>query len=1054
MTFIRQNLIFFLLIILLGSGILFTNTLLADWKVDQVGPTTIIKIACNNTTGDSTSFSNLSPFTEFTCVNSTGPSISFDCNDYGPGGGSGCNLTKYSIRTTNVIDNVGPDPSPSTLVPSDKTHPNRLSVLPKGQQYSITLRSHDTNAGNISPAFVNLRFSNSTPPPTSICKGQYSCSQIKGSTYCNDSSQKISVSKDSNNTCTLSCTTCPSGQQVDPSNPCQCKAVANTCPGQCLSTTQPPAGYQYRSDLSSGCPATTPYCYVQVAQNTCPGTCGSSSGAPDTNGSAEGNCQASDASNGWWQWDQKGANTSSNCSSTTLAYCYDRCIPITNTSQPPASSTPVPSSNRQSVTGPLLWGKVFKDTNESGSFNSGQILGFSDGVFAQPTVTGITPARPSVSFYTPNLFRGALRYEFTYYGPIQGGPSYLKNYSYPPASYVKSFNNYWKDSLTPAHLTYTPTELPGILKEARKTVAVDNSQRNEITYKQGYKQPVNEVIQARKVYQETGRLYMYNAKSEPKVCSCSQYSTTDCSSEGEAGIVCACAQYDCMDKSTNTTYRQQGYTLLNGSCSGSSIALQGCPVDKTWFEGFKAINQIVQGTYLISNFKIEGGDLRTGPTEGQGSKLFDDYWTWSPCDPSNPYCECNSTNPNDGYYCPSLPAKGGPNKLLPPGEYSLKVPSTHPLRIDVYATDPDGTRTNMYSGTATPDGSGNLNAQINIPQSVYGKTLNMVFTTIFSDPNNLPPVTIGEVGLYPTGIYEAFVNFPMDYGFRSYCMSGLNITNKPTSFPQIISTRTTNNESCNGIFTSNNGNSYTISNQTTTVSANQVIRADFLLGNNGSINAKVFSDNNANGIKEPSEQYLSGIRVSATGATSQTQTSDTSGNVSFINLARGTYTLALPPTPGYRVSTTGSYTLTLPPSYTVNNNCVVANTPGCFGLTPLLSVAGNILELVDGRLVSTTLAGNVRITGPTTGNLTAGAGNYNVAGLYPGSYTVTFTPPAGYNIQGQSSYNFTVGSGCAAPSGNGSCINGSVSNLNFVVTKNLPRVETSGGDVHTNTNIN
>jgi hypothetical protein len=154
----------------------------------------------------------------------------------------------------------------------------------------------------------------------------------------------------------------------------------------------------------------------------------------------------------------------------------------------------------------------------------------------------------------------------------------------------------------------------------------------------------------------------------------------------------------------------------------------------------------------------------------------------------------------------------------------------------------------------------------------------------------------------------------------------------------------------------------------------------------------VYVDTNRNGARDAGEGGFSGVAtINATGPTPRTTFTNATGNYSFLRLLGGLYRVTLTVPPGFVATTATSVLRTLGPSSAIN-----------FGIAPLFTISG--IVYVDTNENGARDAGEagfngaaVRAAGPSTANsTTAGAGNYLLANLVSGSYTVTLTVPAGH----------------------------------------------------------
>ena len=126
---------------------------------------------------------------------------------------------------------------------------------------------------------------------------------------------------------------------------------------------------------------------------------------------------------------------------------------------------------------------------------------------------------------------------------------------------------------------------------------------------------------------------------------------------------------------------------------------------------------------------------------------------------------------------------------------------------------------------------------------------------------------------------------------------------------------------------------------------------------------------------------------------------------------------------------------------------------------PTYNVSGSVFIDTNKNARKDTGEGNY--SGTVTVSATSGSGsprtstgNYTIAGLLAGTYTVSYTPiPAGYFIvyplTGPPPTSLvTVGPGCSVSAASGAtCSGGSVTNLNFAISNSIPWIQTYGLDI-------
>jgi hypothetical protein len=148
-----------------------------------------------------------------------------------------------------------------------------------------------------------------------------------------------------------------------------------------------------------------------------------------------------------------------------------------------------------------------------------------------------------------------------------------------------------------------------------------------------------------------------------------------------------------------------------------------------------------------------------------------------------------------------------------------------------------------------------------------------------------------------------------------------------------------------------------------------------------------------------------GITITLSGATTQTTTTDASGNYSFLTVPNGTYTIT-PANPGFSIAP-------------VSQSITVANA----ALTGINFTATQLFFSISGT-VTGGAGTTVGLTGPSTLTTTAdSSGNYSFTGLSIGTYTVTpsigpgivFTPGTAnvvLNGANATGVNFAIPPGC------------------------------------------
>jgi uncharacterized surface anchored protein len=214
-----------------------------------------------------------------------------------------------------------------------------------------------------------------------------------------------------------------------------------------------------------------------------------------------------------------------------------------------------------------------------------------------------------------------------------------------------------------------------------------------------------------------------------------------------------------------------------------------------------------------------------------------------------------------------------------------------------------------------------------------------------------------------------------------------------------------------------------------TASANEVASVVIMTGNTGTnynfgyvqpatLNGTVYDDLNDNGVYDGSDTGIAGVTVTLTGSdnmgdsVSVTTTTGSNGSYSFTGVFPGTYDITETPPAGYLPGavTAGSLGGTTA-SYATDNIAVSSGQTGNnynFGEVQPSTLSGFVYNDANDNGVQdggeSGIAG-VTITLTGTNDLgqsvsvtttTASNGSYSFAGLRPGTYGLTETPPAGY----------------------------------------------------------
>ncbi|GAB1541490.1 hypothetical protein NUACC21_41610 [Scytonema sp. NUACC21] len=187
----------------------------------------------------------------------------------------------------------------------------------------------------------------------------------------------------------------------------------------------------------------------------------------------------------------------------------------------------------------------------------------------------------------------------------------------------------------------------------------------------------------------------------------------------------------------------------------------------------------------------------------------------------------------------------------------------------------------------------------------------------------------------------------------------------------------------------------------------------------GSIGDTVFNDTNGNNVQDPGETGIPNLTLTLTGAgpdgqlgtpddTTQTTTTNNTGNYSFTSLPPGSYRVAVtnPPT-GFTPTLTQPNPVTLTPGQTLNTvDFGFQQSTGTIGDTVFNDTNGNnVQDPGETGIPNLTLTltgagpdGQLGTPDDTTQTTTTNSnGNYSFTNLPPGSYRVAVTnPPTGF----------------------------------------------------------
>lgn len=736
---------------------------------------------------------------------------------------------------------------------------------------------------------------------------------------------------------------------------------------------------------SSGCPG------------TCGPQSGPPSQYPDAyNGTCLDN---STGQRGWWNWDLQPANSSCTDQNAPYCFSCKSISSSTSTGGGGSSGTQLPATVRDIFSGPLLWGKVVKDVNYSALFSGNPVIGQTElnnsflNASTGSSVSGSGGPNGSITAYTPNVMRGPMTYSVSYSGN-HVNPAYLtRTFSFSGISATtnpqpvttgstvtdnKSSGCYSGNNNTTT-VTATVPNLPGVIKTTYTNNyqccpsgagSCTNTNESKTTYDIKTTTNISCANDSCTIlampnystftqfpsglshddygtyYGVDGSLCSYSSSAQACQSACYQAPAGLCTggTDANGNIIITSCKSGCSTSCTstggiytysyscaNTNTQAAGWQMFHGEDQGTDT--RG-GYDKNSVFGF--IKSGVQQASVTYSGLIISNPL-TGPTDDltDPNTLFNTYWTIHPEDRSNPYCWCEQdpfANPDCtgyGWTCPSLPAKRS-NRFLPGGDYLFQIAASTQMSLQVKV---DGNT--IFSGTSSPDSSGKLHFNFSLPNSL-GSAVVMTLSSTFTDPNNLPPVTIGPPELYPLGYYEASFSTDSSTAFTTWCATNLTMNNKPISWATQEAAQSTDNIWCSSAATPGLGPT----NFTTSLDAYSLIEADLLLaGQYNSISGQYFLDANLNGIKDSNESYLSvGGNLSVSGTPGYTIFPQVTG-YTVHNLKPGNYALNFSPNSPYRISLPGSIAGF---NVTVGSNC----TPQVLGASiGQCTAQGDIINL-------------------------------------------------------------------------------------------------------------
>ncbi len=174
-----------------------------------------------------------------------------------------------------------------------------------------------------------------------------------------------------------------------------------------------------------------------------------------------------------------------------------------------------------------------------------------------------------------------------------------------------------------------------------------------------------------------------------------------------------------------------------------------------------------------------------------------------------------------------------------------------------------------------------------------------------------------------------------------------------------------------------------------------------------SLSGNVWEDHNGNGVQDTGDEGLAGWHILVNGV--DRATTDANGNWSVANLAAGTYTVQEVAQSGWNVTSSRT-------SYNVNATSGTNVGSLNFGDSKLLTLSGNVWEDHNGNGTQDSgdggLAGwHILVNGVDRATTDAN-GNWSVANLAAGTYTVQEVAQSGWNVTSSTtSYNVNATSG-------------------------------------------
>lgn len=219
-------------------------------------------------------------------------------------------------------------------------------------------------------------------------------------------------------------------------------------------------------------------------------------------------------------------------------------------------------------------------------------------------------------------------------------------------------------------------------------------------------------------------------------------------------------------------------------------------------------------------------------------------------------------------------------------------------------------------------------------------------------------------------------------------------------------------------------NGTTPSSQSVTLTAGQTLEnVDFGLQQAlGTVGDFVFNDVDNDGIQDAGEPGLSNVSITLTGTdingnpVTLTTTTNANGNYQFTNVPAGNYTVTATPPSGFTATTGNPQTITLNPGQVLDTvDFGLSSVPGSVGDRVFNDLDGDgIQDPGEAGLggVTVTITGTDVNGNPVTFTTQTNAdGTYRFNNIPPGNYTVTVTPPPGFNSTNLGTQTITLAPG-------------------------------------------